>query len=86
MREPTADGISVAVTCRVLDIARRPYCRWRALPITVGELEVTHRANALLHAHRGDLQFGYRVLVEEARDAGLPMADRTTSRTWPTRW
>ena len=28
VRELAADGIPVAVTCRVLKIARRPYYRW----------------------------------------------------------
>ncbi|RDI23298.1 hypothetical protein DEU38_112162, partial [Rhodococcus sp. AG1013] len=30
VRELAADGIPVAVTCRVLGIARQPYYRWLA--------------------------------------------------------
>ena len=30
VRELAADGIPVAVTCRVLKIARQPYYRWLA--------------------------------------------------------
>jgi putative transposase len=41
------DGISVVVRCRVLKIARQPYCRWLACPVTDGELERAYLANAL---------------------------------------
>jgi hypothetical protein len=39
-----------------------------------------YRANALLDAHCDDPEFGYRYLVEEARAAGEPMAERTAWR------
>jgi putative transposase len=78
--ELAADGIPVAVTCRVLKLARQPYYRWRANPITDAELVEASRANALFDAHRDDPEFGYRYLVEEARDAGKPMAERTAWR------
>jgi transposase InsO family protein len=78
--ELAADGIPVAVTCRVLTLARQPYYRWRADPITGGERAEAYRANALFDAHRDDPEFGYRYLVEEARDAGEPMAERTAWR------
>jgi putative transposase len=78
--ELAADGIPVAVTCRVLDIARQPYYRWLAAPVTETELEQAHRGNALFDAHRDDPEFGYRFLADEARDAGRPMADRTAWR------
>lgn len=77
MKELAADGIPVAVTCRVLKLARQPYYRWRANPITDAELLEAYRANALFDAHRNDPEFGYRYLVEEARDAGKSMAERT---------
>lgn len=80
MTELAADGIPVAVTCRVLKLARQPYYRWRANPITGAELAEAYRANALFDAHRDDPEFGYRYLVEEARDAGVPMAERTAWR------
>ena len=80
MSELAADGIPVAVTCRVLGIARQPYYRWRARPVTATELERARRANALFDAHRDYPEFGYRFLADEARDAGQPMADRTAWR------
>ena len=80
MKELAADGVPVAVTCGVLKLARQPYYRWLANPITDAELAEAYRANALFDAHRDDPEFGYRFLVEEARDAGLPMAERTAWR------
>lgn len=77
VRELAVDGIPVTVTCRVLKIARQPYYRWLATPVTGAELEEAYRANALFDAHQDDPEFGYRFLVEEARDVGQSMADRT---------
>ncbi|MQA06722.1 MAG: hypothetical protein GEV07_29825 [Streptosporangiales bacterium] len=51
-----------------------------ANPVTDAELEAAYRANALFDAYRDDPGFGYRFLVDEARDAGEPVADRTTPR------
>jgi putative transposase len=78
--ELAADGIPVAVTCRVLKLARQPYYRWLADPVTDAEHLEAHRANALFDAHRDDPEFGYRYLVDEARDGGQPMAERTAWR------
>ena len=77
VRELADDGIPVTVTCRVLKIARQPYYRWRATPVTDAELTAAYRANALFDAHRDDPEFGYRFLVDEALEAGKPMAERT---------
>jgi putative transposase len=65
------------VTCRVLKIARQPYYRWLRCPVTDAELVAAYRANALFNAHRDDPEFGYRFLLDEARDAGEEMAERT---------
>jgi putative transposase len=72
--------VPVAVTCRVLKIARQPYYRWLACPVTDPDWIQAHRANALFDAHRDDLEFGHRLLADEAREAGQPMADRTAWR------
>ena len=54
MNELAADGVPVAVTCRVLKLARQPYYRWRANPVTDAERGKAYRANALFDAHRDD--------------------------------
>ncbi len=77
MSELVADGVPVAVTCRVLNIARQPYYRWLARSVTDAELAEAYRADALFDAHRDDPEFGYRFLADEARAAGQPMVERT---------
>ena len=57
MNELAADGIPVSVTCRVLNIARQPYYRWLARPVTDADLAAAYRANALFDAHRDDPEF-----------------------------
>jgi putative transposase len=80
VRELAADGIPVAVTCRVLKIARQPYYRWLADPVTAAEWAEAHLANALFDAHRDDPEFGYRFLADEAKAAGFVAAERTVWR------
>ncbi len=80
MRELAAEGIPVALTCRVLKIARQVYYRWLLQPVTDAELQEAYRVNALHDAHREDPEFGYRYLHEEAREAGQVMAERTAWR------
>jgi transposase InsO family protein len=78
--ELAVDGVPVAVTCRVLKLARQPYYRWLRDPITNAEIAEAYRANALFDAHGDDPEFGYRFLVDQARDAGESMAERTAWR------
>ena len=80
MKELAAVGIPVAVTCRVLKLARQPYYRWRDQPVAVSEVEQAYRANALHAAHLNDPEFGYRLLRDEAEAAGERMAARTAWR------
>ena len=47
VRELAADGIPVTVTCRVLKIARQPFYRWLAEPVTQAEWDQAHLVNAL---------------------------------------
>ena len=80
VRELAADGIPVTVTCRVLKLARQPYYRWLASPVTDAELDEAYLANAIFDAHRDDPEFGYRFLADEVRAAGHDVCDRTVWR------
>ena len=80
MSELAVDGIPVTVTCRVLKLARQPYYRWLAAPITARERQEAYLANALFDAHHDDPEFGYRLLADEAAAAGLVACDRTVWR------
>jgi len=77
-----ADGILVAVRCRVLRIARQPWYRWLERLVTDAELAEAYVANALFEAHRDDPEFGYRYLADEARDAGHDASERWVWRVW----
>src|SRR5699024_2418129 len=80
VKELAADGIPVTVTCRVLKLARQPYYRWLNAPLPESEVVAAYRANALFDAHKDDPEFGHRLLADEAKDCGQPMADRTAWR------
>ena len=80
VREVAGDGIPVAVTCRVLKLARQPYYRWLASPVTARELNEAYLADALFDAHHDDPEYGYRLLADEARDAGHAGCDRQVWR------
>ncbi|MGW4859088.1 IS3 family transposase [Kocuria palustris] len=78
--ELAVDGIPVGVSLRVLKLSRQPYYRWRKHQVTGSELVEAYRANALVIAHRDDPEYGYRLLVGEAADAGEVMCERTAWR------
>ena len=84
VRELAATGapvrVPVAVTCRVLGLARQPYYRWLEQSVSDADLEQAYRANALFDAHKDDPEFGYRFLLDEAVLAGELMVERTAWR------
>jgi len=49
-------------------------------PVRSAEKLRQRRITALREAHGDDPEFGYRLLADEARQAGFPMADRTAWR------
>ena len=54
VKELAADQIPVTVTCRVLKLARQPYYRWLARPVTARELDEAHLGNALFDPYPTD--------------------------------
>lgn len=65
------------MTCRVLKIARQPYYRWLAQPVTDAEVQEALLTNAIFDAHRDDPEFGYRFLTDEVREVGFSVCERT---------
>ena len=51
-----------------------PYYRWLREPVGASEKLRRERIVALQEAHEEDPEFGYRLLADEAREAGFPMA------------
>lgn len=80
IRELAADGIPVAVACRVLDVARQPYYRWLNSPVGPVEARRKELTAAVKAAHEDDPEFGYRFLADEVRLAGHDVCDRTIWR------
>jgi len=80
VRELSCDGIPVTVTCRVLKLARQPYYRWLACPVTDREWDDAQLAHALFDAHRDDPEFGYRFLADEVHAGGFVVSERTVWR------
>jgi putative transposase len=80
VRKLAADGIHLALSCRVLKLSRQPYYRWLATPVPEADVVEAYRANALFDAHADAPEFGYRYLADEAEAAGEPMAVRTAWR------
>lgn len=75
--ELVADGILLTKSCRVLRLARDPDYRCLREPVgPAGKLR-QQRVGFLREAHHDDVEFGYRLLTEEARQMGFPRADRT---------
>jgi len=72
--------VPVAVTCRVLGIARQPYYRWLKNPITAAEVAEAYLANAVFDAHADDPEFGYRLVFDELKAAGHRVCERTVWR------
>lgn len=83
MRDLAASGIPAEVSLQVLGLARSPYYRWLAAPVTESELREAHLANAISDAHRDDPEFGYRFLFDEVTDAGHAVSERTEWRICP---
>lgn len=80
MSELAAEGIPVAVTCRVLKLARQPYYPWLNTPLTENQIRRRDLIEAIGEVHRDDPEFGYRFVADEIREAGWEVCDRTVWR------
>ncbi len=60
-----ADGIPVAVACRVLGFSKQAFYAWKTNPVTERDWSDAHLINAAVDVHRDDPAFGYRFIAEE---------------------
>jgi putative transposase len=74
-----ADGIPVAVTCRVLGFSTQAFNKWRRNPVSQRDWDDAHLMNAALDIHGDDPAFGYRFIADELKDAGHQVSER---RVW----
>ncbi len=65
VRDLAADGIPVAVTCRVLKFSKQAFYAWRAQPVSQRDWDDAHLLNAAVDIHAADPEFGYRFIADE---------------------
>lgn len=75
-----ADGVPVAVTCRVLGFSKQGYYRWRASPVTERDWVDAHLVNAARDIHADDPAFGYRFIADELPGMGIVAGENRVQR------
>jgi putative transposase len=66
-----ADGIPVAVTCRVLGFSKQAFYHWRKYPISQRDWDDAHLINAAVDIHHDDPGFGYPFIADELPSHGI---------------
>jgi len=79
VRDLADKGIPVRLTCGVLGHSTQAYYAWLKKPVGQRELEDAYLTNALIDAHDGDPEFGYRLLSDELERLGEVVGER---RVW----
>jgi hypothetical protein len=74
-----ADGIPVAVACRVLGFSTQAFYQWKTNPVSQRDWDDAHLINAAYDIHRDDPAFGYRFIADELCDGARPPA----ATGWP---
>jgi hypothetical protein len=75
-----ADGIPVAVTCRVLGFSEQGFDAWKASPVTDRDWSDAHLINAAVDVHHDDPAFGYRFIADELEAQGFNACENRVSR------
>jgi putative transposase len=75
-----ADGVPVAVTCRVLGFSTQAYYTWKAAPVTRRDLDDAYLINAALDIHRDDPAFGHRFIADELPAHGITASVNRVAR------
>jgi len=79
-----AEGIPVAVSCRVLGFSKQAFYRWKTNPVSRRDLEQAYLINAAVDVHADDPAFGYRFIADELADRGLPASRNRVARLCKT--
>lgn len=75
-----ADGIAVAVTCRVLGFSKQAFYRWKANPVSQQDWDDAHLTNAAIDIHHDDPEFGYRFITDELPARGITASRNRVNR------
>jgi putative transposase len=71
VRDLAAQGIPVAVTCRVRGFSKQAFYKWSACPVTDRDWADAHLINAAIDVHHDDPEFGYRFIADELPAHGI---------------
>jgi putative transposase len=75
-----ADGIPVAVACRVLGFSKQAFYQWKANPVSQRDWDDAHLINAAYGIHHDDPAFGYRFIADELAAQGLTAGTNRVAR------
>jgi putative transposase len=75
-----ADGVPVAVTCRVLGFSRQAFYAWLKNPISQRDWDEAHLINAAAGIHADDPAFGYRFIADELAARGIIARENKVAR------
>ncbi|AUI53832.1 Transposase InsO and inactivated derivatives [Arthrobacter crystallopoietes] len=75
-----ADGIPVAVACRVLGFSKQAFYKWKANPVSDRDRADAHLINAALDVHLDDPAFGYRFIADELPALGISAGENRVQR------
>jgi transposase InsO family protein len=75
-----ADGIPVAVTCRVLGFSKQAFYAWKRHPVSRRDLADAYLTNAALNIHHDDPAFGYRFIADELARQGHTAGENRVAR------
>ena len=80
VRDLAAEGIPVAVTCRVLGFSKQAFYKWCADPVSQRDWADAHLINAALDIHHDDPEFGYRFIADELATLGIRASRNRVNR------
>jgi hypothetical protein len=75
-----ADGLPVAVTCRVLGFSKQAFYAWRQNPVSQQDWDDARLINAALDIHRVDPASGYRFIADELPARGIEAGQNRVAR------
>jgi putative transposase len=75
-----ADGLPVAVTCRVLGFSKQAFYAWCQNPVSQRDWDDAHLINAATDIHRDDPAFGYRFIAGQLPARGIEAGENRVAR------
>ncbi|WP_431958740.1 IS3 family transposase [Nocardia lijiangensis] len=75
-----ADGIPVAVTCRVLGFTTQAFYKWRKNPVSHRDWNDAHLIDVARDIHHDDPAFGYRFITDELAGRGIGAGENRVHR------